>query len=221
MLVDLYQVTRQALRASVPSYSIKEVEALYDFERERGGLGRHRVGGGVRGLARHRRRTRCSRASGSTTRRTASRRSSCTAGCSACGRRSSRGALAAGAVRAERGDGGASRGARARARRRCSQGAEEGEPDWLLAQLLDYHRREARPQWWAYFRNLELDDEELVDGSETIGGLELAGEPVQVKQSLEYTLRFPPQEHKIGSRGGRSGDGAGLPRHASTTSTGR
>ena len=57
-------------------------------------------------------------------------------------------------------------------------GAEEGDPDWLLAQLLDYHRREARPQWWAYFRNKELDDEELVDSSETIGGLELAGEPV-------------------------------------------
>ena len=33
VLVDLYQVTRQALRASVPSYSIKEIEALYGFER--------------------------------------------------------------------------------------------------------------------------------------------------------------------------------------------
>src|SRR5439155_2549577 len=33
-LVDLYQVTRQALRASVDSYSIKKVEALYGFARD-------------------------------------------------------------------------------------------------------------------------------------------------------------------------------------------
>src|SRR3954454_4566211 len=33
VLVDLYRVTRQALRASVESYSIKSVETLYGFER--------------------------------------------------------------------------------------------------------------------------------------------------------------------------------------------
>ena len=33
VLVDLYRITRQALRASVPSYSIKEVEKLFGFER--------------------------------------------------------------------------------------------------------------------------------------------------------------------------------------------
>jgi uncharacterized protein len=77
---------------------------------------------------------------------------------------------------------------------------EEGAPRWLLAQLLDYHRREGRPQWWAYYNNLTLDAEELADSSETIGGLEPVGEPVQVKQSYEYTLAFPPQEHKIGGQ---------------------
>ena len=46
---------------------------------------------------------------------------------------------------------------------RCSRAPRRASRSWLLAQLLDYHRREARPQWWAYFRNLELDDEELVD----------------------------------------------------------
>ena len=33
VLVDLFQVARQALRVSQPSYSIKAVEDLYDFER--------------------------------------------------------------------------------------------------------------------------------------------------------------------------------------------
>ena len=33
MLVDLFRVTRQALRASVPGYSIKNIEELYEFER--------------------------------------------------------------------------------------------------------------------------------------------------------------------------------------------
>ena len=43
VLVDLFRVTRQALRASVPSYSIKEVEELYGFERARRGRRRQRV----------------------------------------------------------------------------------------------------------------------------------------------------------------------------------
>jgi uncharacterized protein len=87
---------------------------------------------------------------------------------------------------------------RDRVREELLAGAEEGEPPWLLAQLLDYHRREGRPQWWAYFNNLTQDEEELLDSGETIGGLEPVGEPVQVKQSYEYTLAFPAQEHKIG-----------------------
>src|SRR5262249_28236411 len=41
VLVDLYRVTRQALRLSLESYSIKQVEAFYSFERaeELGGGG--------------------------------------------------------------------------------------------------------------------------------------------------------------------------------------
>ena len=34
ILVDLYGVVRQGLRASVESYSIKKLEPFYDFERE-------------------------------------------------------------------------------------------------------------------------------------------------------------------------------------------
>ena len=56
-------------------------------------------------------------------------------------------------------------------------GAEEGDPRWLLAELLDYHRREEKPQWWAYFNNLTLDEEESEDLLSTIEE-ELGGEAV-------------------------------------------
>ena len=78
------------------------------------------------------------------------------------------------------------------------EGATEGDPNWLLAQLLEYHRREEKPQWWEYFHHKELDEEELIEDTETIGGLTLVGEPIADKQSLIYTLAFPAQEHKIG-----------------------
>jgi uncharacterized protein len=84
-------------------------------------------------------------------------------------------------------------------RERVRDGLLQGdESQELLAHLLDYHRREEKPQWWAYFHNLTLDEEELIESSETIGGLELVGEPERDSQSFVYTLKFPAQEHKIG-----------------------
>ncbi len=81
--------------------------------------------------------------------------------------------------------------------------AGERDPDqqarWLLAQLLDYHRRDAKPAWWEYFSRLEKTDEELLDDAEALGGLELVNQRAlpHPKQSTIYTLRFPPQEHRI------------------------
>jgi predicted RecB family nuclease len=91
-----------------------------------------------------------------------------------------------------------------RLRDRLLDGAEDGDERWLMAQLLDYHRREARPAWWFYFRRFEMDGDELLEDSEAIAGLEWDGaEPMPVAQSLEYTFRFPPQQH-----GFDAGDGA-------------
>ena len=44
-----------------------------------------------------------------------------------------------------------------------------------------------------------MTPEELVEDSESIGGLEPVGEPEPVKKSLAYTLTFPAQEHKLGA----------------------
>jgi len=74
---------------------------------------------------------------------------------------------------------------------------------WLLGQLLDYHRREAKPEWWAYFERLDADEHQLVElDAEALGGLADAGIAARPlpppARSTIYTLRFPPQEHKIG-----------------------
>jgi uncharacterized protein len=73
---------------------------------------------------------------------------------------------------------------------------------WLLGQLLDYHRREAKPEWWAYFERLDADEEQLVEiDTEALGGLTDAGVPPQPvpppARSEIHTLRFPPQDHKV------------------------
>jgi predicted RecB family nuclease len=79
------------------------------------------------------------------------------------------------------------------------EGAEEGDERWLAAQLLEYHRREARPVWWHYFRRIESTPEELVADSEAIGDLRpTEADPGPVAKSLAYELEFPTQQHKLG-----------------------
>src|SRR5262249_36649332 len=74
-------------------------------------------------------------------------------------------------------------GERARTEHGRLEGATEGEPRWLLAQLLEYHRREEKPQWWEYFHHRSLDEEELVTDSDTIGDITAVGEPEEDDQS--------------------------------------
>ena len=70
----------------------------------------------------------------------------------------------------------------------------------LMAELLDFHRRDAKPAWWDYYRRLTLDERDLIDDSEAIGAIRPTDEPVEeVKQSYVYTLEFPAQEFKVGS----------------------
>ena len=60
--------------------------------------------------------------------------------------------------------------------------ATEDPANELLGELLLYHRREAKPTWWWFFERLKMTDEELRDeDGEAIGGLEsdrrVAGRP--------------------------------------------
>lgn len=66
-----------------------------------------------------------------------------------------------------------------------------------IAHLLEFHNREAKPQWWASFERQDKFEDELIEDTECLGGLTLMGRPEQEKQSLVYTYRFPPQEYKL------------------------
>jgi predicted RecB family nuclease len=199
VLVDLFRVTKQALRASVPSYSIKFVEELYDFERhaEVGGggesvnafetwleTGDDSLLDGIRDYNREDCLSLYELHRWLLERRPAE--------------------LPWRLPPEEREPSEEARERRTereRVRDELLADAEEGDPRWLLAHLLDYHRREEKPQWWEYFHHRSLDEEELLDDGDTIGGLALEGEPERVAGSLEYRLSFPAQEHKISGTG--------------------
>jgi predicted RecB family nuclease len=49
--------------------------------------------------------------------------------------------------------------------------SEEQAARWLLAHLLDWHRREVKSEWWEFYRLAELTDEELLDERSALSGL--------------------------------------------------
>ena len=69
---------------------------------------------------------------------------------------------------------------------------------WLLAGLLDWHRREAKPGWWDHYRLREALMEELVEDASALGGLELVEEIGPIARSVRRRYRFnPDQDTKI------------------------
>ena len=79
------------------------------------------------------------------------------------------------------------------------EGDERGR--WLLAQLLNWHRREAKSFWWRYFfLRDELTDEERREESDALGELTFEDswpDPTPRSRSTIYRFRFPPQDHAI------------------------
>ena len=72
---------------------------------------------------------------------------------------------------------------------------------WLLAQLLNWHRRESKSFWWRYFYLAkELTDEERREEPDALGELifdRAWADPAPRARSTIYRFRFPPQEHAI------------------------
>ena len=67
----------------------------------------------------------------------------------------------------------------------------------LLADLLDWHRREDKPAWWRYFYLRTLSPAELIGEPDALGGL-TGGQIVdEVKKSVVRRFSFPPQEHRF------------------------
>jgi predicted RecB family nuclease len=74
---------------------------------------------------------------------------------------------------------------------------------WLLAQLLSWHRRESKATYWDFFRRIGLTSAELVEEDLALGQLELVSlsEPFLPTPRARIhrrraVYRFPPQEHR-------------------------
>jgi uncharacterized protein len=79
-----------------------------------------------------------------------------------------------------------------------TQRDEEQQGRWLLAALLDWHRREAKPQWWDHYRLLEASIDDLIADGSALGGLEFVEDLGPMKKSRVHRYRFDPsQEFKL------------------------
>lgn len=75
---------------------------------------------------------------------------------------------------------------------------DEQQARWLLAQLLEFHRREEKPQWWLHFDHLDKSDEELFRSGDALVGLREVGVVAREKRSTIVRYAYDPaQEHSF------------------------
>ncbi len=74
---------------------------------------------------------------------------------------------------------------------------DESEVGELLAGCVGWHRREDRPDWWAYFSFGEQGPDELLENAGAVAGLGAAQQVAAVKQSLVWRYPFPAQECQL------------------------
>jgi len=208
--VDLLAVTRQGLRASVESYSLKELERFFGFSRRTE----------LRLASAALRRVACALELGAPGETAdddlqvveAYNREDCEATAALRDwleeRRAELAAREPGIVRPEVESGEASEAIEGRAAEvaevfdrlveglgedREEWGAEE-RARWLLAHQLEYFHREDRCAWWEFFRLHELVDEDLFDERKTVAGLEFLDDAGGTARCPIHRYRFPPQE---------------------------
>jgi predicted RecB family nuclease len=218
VFVDLYQIVRHAIRASVESYSIKELEQFFGFERTTPLMDASRALANIQTCLEFN----DAEAITAEVKATVAgyNRDDCV---SALGLRNwleeVRGYLVAGGAVIERPlqpDAESSEKqsewqvrveelvARLTAdipAEASERGAEE-QARWILAHTLDWHRREEKTLWWEYFRLSGLSSEDLFDERPALGGLTLAGKVGGTLKSPVHRYGFPAQETEL--RGGES-----------------
>jgi uncharacterized protein len=216
VFVDLYAVVRHAVRASVESYSIKKLEPLYAFARKvplanaNGALAKVQSGlelGDVEGIGEQDRNT----VEGYNNDDCASTREL----------RDwlevSRSELLRGGAQIDRPQPGAreageelsdwQRNVAALTARltvdvspdAAARNAEQ-HARWVLANILDFHRREEKALWWEYFRLSDLSAEDLLEERAGLSGLTLIGAYGGTAKAPVHRYGFPPQETEL--RGG-------------------
>lgn len=67
----------------------------------------------------------------------------------------------------------------------------------MLFNLGFFHKREAKPAWWAIFDSIGKEDEDLIDDLDALAGLRALSPCERVAQSVRRHYTFPPQETKL------------------------
>jgi uncharacterized protein len=83
--------------------------------------------------------------------------------------------------------------------------SREQQARWLLAYLLDYHRREDKAVWWEYYRLKESPEEDLIDEPRAIVGMTFVERIYEKKHAktgkptgtVIDRYQYPPQEMEI------------------------
>ncbi|MGO4118722.1 TM0106 family RecB-like putative nuclease [Rhizobium ruizarguesonis] len=74
--------------------------------------------------------------------------------------------------------------------------AQQGR--WILANILDWHRREEKAGWWEYFRLADLSSEDLMDERSAISGLVFQGDaPGGTGKIPTHRYSFPLQDTEV------------------------
>lgn len=68
---------------------------------------------------------------------------------------------------------------------------------WLLANMLEWHRREDKAVWWEFFRLRDLSAEELLDEKSAIAGLVFEAVVGGTAAAPVHRYRFPPQDSDV------------------------
>lgn len=88
-----------------------------------------------------------------------------------------------------------------RTRRLADSLVERDDAPWrrLLVDLLEFHRREAKPSWWAMFARQDMDREALLNDAESLAELIPHPDipPRIEKKSKVHTFTFPAQDFKL------------------------
>jgi predicted RecB family nuclease len=74
---------------------------------------------------------------------------------------------------------------------------ENQQASWLLAHLLDWHRREAKAPWWEFFRLRDLADDELLDERAAISGLTFVARIGGTAKCPIDQYAYPHQETEV------------------------
>ena len=68
---------------------------------------------------------------------------------------------------------------------------------WLLAHMLEWHRREEKAPWWEYFRLVDLSDDELLEERSALAGLEFVARVGGTDRCPVHQYRFPQQDSDV------------------------